>query len=135
MLICRLEIIFNMFRCFSQHNSEILPAQHVEVLVIFRGADVNNVRSQPGSNGHLGVFFAANVGNDAHAVLKLATEQTLPSYFLTVLARFSLSIKRRSEAEHLERTTPISDSFLRSMAASAAPSRSLVKDKKALPTG
>lgn len=58
----------------------------------------------------------------------------LHNYFLTVLvlARFSLSIKRRSEAEHLERTTPISDSFLRSMAASAAPSRSLEKAERAL---
>lgn len=57
-------------------------------------------------------------------------EEMCRNYFLIVLllARFSLSIKRRSEAEHLERTTPISDSFLRSMAASAAPSRSLEKD-------
>lgn len=48
-------------------------------------------------------------------------------HFLAVeaLARFNLSISRRSEAEHLERTAPISDSFLRSIAASAAPSRSL----------
>jgi len=43
-----------------------------------------------------------------------------------VLPRFNLSINRRSEAEHLERTTPISDSFFLSMAASAAPSRSLI---------
>lgn len=42
-----------------------------------------------------------------------------------VRARFSLSISSRSEAEHRERTAAISDSFLRSMAASAAPSRSL----------
>lgn len=41
------------------------------------------------------------------------------------LARFNLSTSRRSEAEHLDRTAPISESFLRSMAASAAPSRSL----------
>lgn len=43
------------------------------------------------------------------------------------LARFSLSINSRSDAEHLERTTPISDSLLRSIAASAAPSRSLTR--------
>lgn len=43
------------------------------------------------------------------------------------LARFNLSINERSEAEHLERTATISDSFLCSMAASAAPSRSLTR--------
>lgn len=46
------------------------------------------------------------------------------------LARFSLSISSRSEVEHLERTAPISDSLLRSMAASAAPSRSLTRREK-----
>lgn len=52
-----------------------------------------------------------------------------------VLARFNLSINTRSEAEHLERTTPISDSFLRSIATSAAPSRSLVTREKELLEG
>lgn len=49
------------------------------------------------------------------------------------LARFNLSISRWSEVEHLERTAPISDSFLRSMAASAAPSRSLTGREAELP--
>lgn len=45
------------------------------------------------------------------------------------LARFNLSISSRSEAEHLDRTAPISESFLRSIAASAAPSRSLAEEE------
>lgn len=63
-------------------------------------------------------------GGSAVSVHELWVED----HFLAVnaLARFNLSINRRSEAEHLERTTPISDSFLRSIAASAAPSRSLM---------
>lgn len=93
--------------------------------------DVNRIWSQPGRNRH---FLAANTRYNANAVIKdhAVAEQTRERYFFTVLvlARFSLSIKRRSEAEHLERTIPISDSFLRSIAASAAPSRSLVKYKK-----
>lgn len=53
-------------------------------------------------------------------------------HFLAVAARarFNLSISRRSEAVHLERTAPISDSFFRSMAASAAPSKSLQEEMK-----
>lgn len=46
------------------------------------------------------------------------------------LARFNFSIIRRSAAEHLERTAPISDSFLRSIAESAAPSRSLAAEEE-----
>lgn len=49
------------------------------------------------------------------------------------LARFNLSISSRSEAEHLDRTAPISESFLRSIAASAAPSRSLAEEEGWLP--
>lgn len=61
----------------------------------------------------------------------------MEDHFLVVdaLARFNLSINTRSEAEHLERTAPISDSFLRSIAASAAPSRSLATREKELPEG
>jgi len=50
-------------------------------------------------------------------------------------ARFNLSISCRSEAEHLERTAPISESFLRSMAASAAPSKSLKRREEELAGG
>lgn len=58
-------------------------------------------------------------------------------HFLAAVARarFSLSTSRRSEAEHLERTAPISDSLRRSMAASAAPSRSLQVDENSSEPG
>lgn len=85
-------------------------------------------------NQEVMITFSANIWNDVHRVKKdhFLVEQRCQDYFLTVLvlARFSLSIKRRSEAEHLERTTPISASFLRSIAASAAPSRSLGKIRR-----
>lgn len=60
----------------------------------------------------------------------------MEDHFLAVeaLALFNLSINKRSEAEHLERTAPNSDSFLRSIAASAAPSRSLTgREEEELP--
>lgn len=53
-------------------------------------------------------------------------------HFLAVEARFNLSINRRSAAEHLERTVAISESFFLSMAASAAPSRSLIGGEEEL---
>lgn len=135
-----------MIRCVSQHNSEISSAWHVELLIIFSHVfgqvAVVLMSIAFGLNRDVMITFLQPTFGTMrnHAVIKdrVVAKQTRARYFFTVLvlARFSLSIKRRSEAEHLERTIPISDSFLRSIAASAAPSRSLVKYRKEkLPKG
>ncbi len=75
------------------------------------------------------LFSSRPSANTVHALW-------MEDHFLAVeaLARFNLSISRRSEAGHLERTAPISVSFLRSIAASAAPSRSLTgREEEELP--
>lgn len=129
-----------MIRRVSQDNSEISSAWHVEVLIIFphlfsQVAVVLMSRAFGLNRDGMITFLQPTFGTMLTQSLRITlwpNQQTRERYFFTVLvlARFSLSIKRRSEAEHLERTIPISDSFLRSIAASAAPSRSLVKDKK-----
>lgn len=109
---------------------------HVELLSIFPQAAGVLMSTAFGLNRDLIItFLQPTLGTMLTQSLRITlwpNKQTREGYFFTVLvlARFSLSIKRRSEAAHLERTIPISASFLRSIAASAAPSRSLVKHKR-----
>lgn len=93
------------------------------------------LRALIGSNGQLSFFIEGQPpgGCNPRGSLSVLSHWQAQGHFLeavtVALARFNLSITSRSEARHRERTTPISESFLRSMAASAAPSRSLGRRK------
>lgn len=94
------------------------------------------LRASIGSNGQLVSFFIEGQpmgGCGPRGSVSVLSCGGVQGHFLAAaavaLARFNLSISRRSEATHRERTAPISKSFLRSMAASAAPSRSLAEGR------